>query len=261
MRHDGEGNSNGRPASGTSDFSCSVAPGGAEFDARLAALFRYAQVGRCVNGVAHDLNNYLGAVMAYAELCTLEEGLTSECNRMLGEIIGGIQKASALVNALTGVARKETTRIAMVDPSLVVRHVLELNAYTLKTARIPVETRIEENVPCVPGNAPNLELAISYLVLNAIEALDAMPDRRLFVGLCRGADAVEIAVKDSGPPIPEPLRERMFDPYVTTKPAPHLGLGLFVARAIVTRHAGTLHYAPETGFTITLPSKNGLVPE
>lgn len=237
-----------------------LAVGTPDFDARVAGLFRYAHVGRRVNGVAHDLNNFLGAIMAYAELIAIEKNLSPECKRMLGEIIEGVQKASSLVSEITGVARKESSRIGMVHPPLLVRHVLDLHLYELKTQRIAVDTRIEENIPSLPGNAPRLELALSYILNNAMEALEGQQKRRISVQLRRTKEAVEINVQNSGPLVPEALRERMFEPYVTTKDGMHLGLGLPLARATIAQHAGALFYTPEDGFTVTLPWENGLTP-
>ncbi|MBP8128030.1 MAG: HAMP domain-containing histidine kinase [Candidatus Hydrogenedentes bacterium] len=242
--------------------SGAIAPafGTPDFDARAAGLFRHAQVGRCVNGVAHDLNNYLGAVMAYAELVSLDKGVSAESHRMLGEILGAVHKASTLVSEIVRIARKDSARVGMVDPSLLVQHVLNLHMYEMKTLHIAVETKIQEDVPSLPGNAPKLELALAYLVRNAMETLEEQEKRHIFLRLHHTEGEVVIRVQDSGPPVPEALRERMFEPYVTTKAGVHFGLGLPLARAIIAQHAGALTYMPEEGFVITLPLENGLTP-
>ena len=55
--------------------------------ARLMQLHRHAQVGGCVSGIAHDINNLLGAAMAYAELAALDEGVSPDTSRMLEQIV------------------------------------------------------------------------------------------------------------------------------------------------------------------------------
>ena len=59
---------------------------------KLARLYRYAQVGHCVSSVTHDVNNFLGAVLAYAELVGLEKNQTPEALRMLGEVMSAVRK-------------------------------------------------------------------------------------------------------------------------------------------------------------------------
>ena len=68
---------------------------------KLTLLFRYAQIGRCVNSVTHDVNNYLGAIMAYAELIGLDAQLPDDSQRMIGEIVSAVRKSSDLINNLT----------------------------------------------------------------------------------------------------------------------------------------------------------------
>lgn len=233
--------------------------GSPDFEARSAEVFRYSQVGRCANGVAHDLNNYLGAVMAYSELIGLEKNLSDEARRMLSEVVEGVRKASNLLGIFTGHARKNVKRISLVNPVRLLEHLVELQTYNCRSARVAVHFSGDREMPSVVGDAPKLEQAFNFLFLNALEAVEGSKGGAIYIAADMTATEVVVVFRDTAAPIPQDLRERMFLPYVTTKPGAHLGLGLAVARQIAAMHAGTVDYDPATGFTVRLPIENGLM--
>lgn len=220
---------------------------------RLLHAFRHAQVGRSVNSVTHDLNNYLGAIMAYAELAGMDAGISPDTARMLGEVGNAVRKSSALVASLTDVARKEKPDVRVMEPDKLVERVLDLRRYDLRVANVALDTRYGEELPALSINLPRLQLALMYLVSNAIEALDGKEKKHLIVSVSRTSTGISLSFRDSAGEIPEDERDRIFDPFYTTKGVDHLGLGLAVARATVEDHGGTLAYAPDSGFTICLP--------
>ena len=102
---------------------------------------------------------------------------------------------------------------------------------------------------------------------NAVEAMAAMARRELTISAVRLGDMVEIRVADTGPGLPEPVRAKLFQPFVTTKPD-GMGVGLSVCRAIVEAHGGELHGGDAIGggtvFRFTVPasaSSEANVPE
>jgi len=222
---------------------------------RLLRVFRHAQVGRSVSSVTHDVNNYLGAIMAYAELAGMDPGIGPDTARMLGEVCNAVRKSSVLVASLTDVARKEKPDVRIMDPAQLAERVLDLRRYDLRVASVALDTRYDEKLPLLTINLPRLQLALMYLVSNAIEALDGQERKKLSVSIRKTDAGVEIALKDSAGAIEEETRATMFEPFYTTKPLDHLGLGLPIARATVEDHGGSLVYAPETGFTISLPTR------
>ena len=115
----------------------------------------------------------------------------------------------------------------------------------------PVETRLDASL---------LKQAVLNLMINAVHAMEASTasDRReLLVRVCRNAEDVSVHVIDSGPGVPEEMRERIFHPYVTGTPG-GTGLGLPTARRIVEEHGGRieLEVLPGRGsdFSIHLPA-------
>jgi two-component system C4-dicarboxylate transport sensor histidine kinase DctB len=223
---------------------------------KLARLYRFAQIGRCISSVTHDVNNFLGAIMAYAELVSMDSTLTEESNRMLAEIIGAVRKSSSLINNLTDVARKERADIRIVDPAHLVERVLDLRRYDLKVGHVVLACEYQPDLTNLTVDLPRLQQAMMYIVSNAIEAMELAEVRRLEMSVRMKERVVEFKFRDSGPGIPEGDRQRVFDPFFTTKGKEHIGLGLTVAKAIAEDHSGELVYSPDAGFVMRIPMES-----
>jgi len=226
---------------------------------RLAQLYRYAQVGRCVNSVTHDLNNFLGAIMAYAELVSMEPAISDESRRMLDEIVGGVKRSSDLVNNLTGIARRERLDVNVVHVPKLVQRVTNLRAYDYKVAGVDLRIERGDSDLEVTGDRAKLEYVVLYLLSNALEATANQPASNVRVKVEATPEGARITVYDSAGPINSETAERMFEPFFTTKGEDHLGLGLTTARNIMHLHDGDLQYDPATGFVVHLPRENRFV--
>lgn len=222
---------------------------------RIARLFRYAQIGHCVNSVTHDVNNFLGAIMAYAELIGMESPLNQESLRMIDEIMGAVRKSSTLVNNLTAIARKERPNVNLVDPAQLVERVIDLRRYDLKASQIAIESRYEANLPMLVCDQPKVEQALMYILSNAVEELRTAEHRLIRVRVSPHGTGAAIEIWNSGRVIPEEHREAIFQPFFTTKEDDHLGLGLAVATDLARLHRGELVYDPEKGFILRLPAE------
>lgn len=217
---------------------------------RIISASRYGTVGRLADSVTHDLNNVLGASVAYAELISLEAGLGPESRRMLSEIVSSLLRGSELMASLTALTRADILRSAPFDAATLARQAVQLTGYVLKRSRIGVEAQVPEHDITVVGDAPRVQVALLHLINNAREALEALDaaERHLRISVSSTEDAVEFSVWNAGSAIPEDARAEIFAPYFTTKPAPHLGLGLHAARMAARLHEGDLTYSPESGF-------------
>ncbi|MCC6488553.1 MAG: HAMP domain-containing histidine kinase [Candidatus Hydrogenedentes bacterium] len=223
---------------------------------KLTKLYRYAQIGRCVSSVTHDVNNYLGAIMAYAELVGMDPALGSESNRMLSEIIGAVRKSSTLINNLTDVSRRERADVRIVDPANLMDRVLDLRRYDLKVAHVAVACEYEPQLHNFTADLPKLQQAMMYIISNAVEALDNQKNRRFEASVRMEGAVVAFTFHDTAPVIPESERARIFEPYYTTKGTDHMGLGLTIARATAEEHDGELAYDPARGFVMRIPTTN-----
>jgi C4-dicarboxylate-specific signal transduction histidine kinase len=225
--------------------------------ARLADAHRYTQVGMCVSSVTHDINNHLGAVMAYAELLGMEHG-DSESVHMVEEIIEAVKRSSTLIEDLTAVARKERVDVTRVPSTDIARRALELRMYDLKMAGVRVERVFPDEARLLSCDRPKVEQALLYLLSNSLESVLGTEKPAVRFTLLHDESGACFEVWDSGSGIPESLGDACFEPLVTTKGPPHLGLGLFAARRIAALHDGSLVYTPGAGMRLTIPWRNGM---
>ncbi len=142
----------------------------------------------------------------------------------------------------------------------------ELRGLALTDARVHnarLEMDLAPGLPQVLVNRVEIQQVVLNLVRNAIEALESVPPERRDIVLRTAAgpeDTVEISVIDTGPGVDQKIVDRLFAPFVTTKPA-GAGLGLAISRSIVEAHKGTLRYRPQGAsgacFLLRLPHAQG----
>jgi signal transduction histidine kinase len=218
----------------------------------LYRIFRDHQVGLCVNSTAHDINNLLGAILSYAELVEMAGDLPGETARMVGQIGVAAKRCGALVQFLTDIARREQPDRSMLDIAPFVGHALDLRRHDFRVAQVRLEFDEAGGDRTIMAHAQKLQMALLYLLANALEAVADSKGAKVRVTLATQTDSVAISIWNSGPPVPEADRERIFEPFFTTKGTGHLGLGLTLARNIACEHNGGLTYDETEGFALRL---------
>jgi CheY-like chemotaxis protein len=134
-----------------------------------------------------------------------------------------------------------------VDVNAALSGALELAGYGLKSAGIAVEQALDPALGRIQADPDQLGQVAVNLVVNAQAALADQPEPRLLrlQSWAEPGGGIGFAVEDNGPGVPEELRERIFEPYVTTKPlGAGTGLGLAVCRNILGAHGGTIGLEP-----------------
>lgn len=222
----------------------------------VTRLYKAAQVGRCINSVTHDINNYLGAMMSYAELIALDEETGNESHRMASEIVSAVQKCSQILSTVTAIARKERPNTTLGDPEKLVDRVVALCAYDLKLGRITLKQSQTGTAGSLLMDEPKLIRLLLQLISNAMERVSGSARKEIELGILGQADAVEIAVSDTGPPVEEGTV--LFEPTLEDASSNPFGLGLYVAREYARYHSGELSYDTERGFVLRLPRENSL---
>lgn len=220
--------------------------------AQLIQTAKMASLGELVAGVAHEINNPLSFCLAHvqtarADVAELSAPDASEhdsafhreraLNR-LDETAGGLQRIQEIVKHLRTFSRVDVGERTLASIPEGIESVLLMLQHRLRD-RIRVETNFEgpSRVECAPSL---LNQAVMNLVANAIEAIEGPGSIRISTGL-RGNDYI-ITVADDGPGIPVEIRERVLEPFFTTKPIGRgTGLGLAITYSIATSHKGTLH--------------------
>lgn len=199
-----------------------------------------ARLGEMAAGVAHELRNGLAALSGYLELVERRaaaapdrqhlEALRQECRHL-----------ERVVEDFLAFAHPGTARLAEVDLAALARQVA--TAPPLAARRIAVRDRTR-GAARLAADAHLLQRALTNLVANAVEASPAGGEVTITVE--RAAAECVVAVEDRGPGIPDAVRERLFQPFVTGRPG-GTGLGLPLAQRIAGLHGGHVEIADRPG--------------
>jgi two-component system NtrC family sensor kinase len=231
-----------------------------EMRVRLMESDRLAAVGELVAGVAHEVNNPLSSISAFAQLLLRDGGLTAAQRDSIEVIKSETLRASQVVKDLLAFARRSEPQREPLDLNGVVQRTLRLRGYQLTSNKIAVETDLAAELPSVVGDARQLQQVCLNLVTNAIQAMASLgAGGTLFVSTRAEGPHVVLEMRDTGPGIPEVAKAHIFEPFFTTKDEGEgTGLGLSVSYGIVTAHGGRIEVpatsSAGTTFRVTLPA-------
>jgi signal transduction histidine kinase len=221
--------------------------------AEFARHVGLVNLGTLAGGLAHELATPLTALSAQLELLELELPLAHR--DLVSDAQGSAARMRAVIEAMRRGAgfsdgdQREVDLSAEIEASLVL-----LRTRLGHAVQIVREYGAVPQVRCQPTL---LGQVVVNLVANAADALRGRPDARLAVRTtCSNGYAV-VEVEDNGPGVPLQMRERIFEPFVSTKGSAGNGLGLWISAEIARRHRGslTIHGAPNGGaiFRLALP--------
>jgi len=206
---------------------------------------RLAAIGQLAAGVSHEIDNPVGIILGYAEL--LLEDLPEDDPRRedVLAIIDECRRCRRITGGLLGLARTAPEeRIAIDLPGLVDNVFVSLRPQKLFRG-IELQLQAEPGLPNIPGDIDRLRQVLVNLLLNAGQALDGRG--RIVVSLFSREQEICLRVSDNGPGVPPELRERIFEPFVSSKPKEQgTGLGLPLCRKLVEDHGGRLDLEEST---------------
>ena len=212
-------------------------------------------MGEMAGALMHDLRNPVSAIQLAADLIKMDhsdeetvrccEGIRLQCGRVM-----------AMAEELLEFSRGETRlHLERTDTTVLVQRFLAFNENSsrppgLKFSMVDEPAEIEVD-------SMRLLRVLQNLVSNAVDALDSRPDGRLDVRAWVRDGVFHLSVRDNGPGIPEAIRDRLFEPFVTQGKTGGTGLGLAIVKKVVTAHRGTISVETEPGqgteFLIRLP--------
>lgn len=217
-----------------------------QLEDQLRQSQKMAAIGTLAGGIAHDFNNLLAAILGYAELAQLKLSPGIPPYREVEQILKAGNKAAELVNQILAFSRKETTKQMVLQPVPLIKEVIKLLRGTIP-ATITIREQIHDSGRMILANPTQVHQVVMNLCTNAFHAMEE-EGGEMTVSL----EAVDkqhndhdvrqwlrISVIDTGPGIAPEIRERIFEPYFTTKPSGKgTGMGLAVVHGIVHRHGG-----------------------
>jgi C4-dicarboxylate-specific signal transduction histidine kinase len=237
----------------------------AEF-ARVARL----TIQEYASAIAREIDESLEAIAKNGDFCfrlaEATRALPFESREPLLNIVKDATHAKEILARARESSGQSSKEFTSVDLGDLVLDVLALATRDLRQHRITVRTEFAEDLPKVSGDRIELQQALFNVVSNAIEAMIGETDdkRILTVRTARatvdGKGAVRVDVEDSGAGFDPTQKDRLFDPFYSTKPK-SMGMGLRISRAIVEAHGGSLSASANAGsgatFTCVLPTAEG----
>ncbi|GMV39762.1 MAG: hypothetical protein AMXMBFR64_14780 [Myxococcales bacterium] len=220
---------------------------------------KMAAVGQLAGGIAHEINNPLGAILAFAQLSLRNVEPESETWDFLKEIEESALRCRDIVqNLLTFSRPSRGGEDADMDVNAVVDRACVLLGHELADPRWHLDLRLRGGLPPVRGNRNRMQQVVVNLLTNAKAAMPAGGTLTVETGLDEQGRVV-LSVSDTGTGIPDAVLPHIFEPFFTTKDEGEgTGLGLSLSYGIVKEHGGSIDVdtvpGAGTSFRVVLPS-------
>jgi PAS domain S-box-containing protein len=224
-----------------------------QHEAELAHVSRVSLAGEMAGALAHELSQPLTAIAAYARGCLRLLAAPATEPAMLcegvSEVVQQAERAGDVLGRLREFVRGGAWRRDFVEVGPLIDGAVSLARIEAIQKEVEIETRIDPALPPVLADRVQIEQVLLNLLKNAIEAIaTADSQKRLVVVGAHGKSghSVQFSVADSGPGVIADVANRLFEPFMTTKPE-GMGMGLSISRSIVESHGGTLRMLKRVG--------------
>ncbi len=247
------------------DIYLNLAEAHSSIETQLTKIGRLNAIGEIAAEVAHDVSNFLTAILLRIEMLLMnlkqsEEVDSTMVRDALRDIVQAARDGAEAVQRISGISKADPYEPSQVlDIDTVIADVVNMSVGQFKESRgvrIDVQTS-----PCaqVYGSPAALRTAIMNIVINARHAIEG--PGQVSIRTYMNGDSVVIEVADTGIGIPEDMINRITEPFFTTKGEKGSGLGLSVARKVFAQHGGTIQFYSVVGegttVTIKLPGITG----
>lgn len=216
----------------------------------LVQAAKLAALGQMSAALSHEINQPLAAARTFADNAgvLLDRGRAEEARGNIDRISGLIDRMAAISRRLNSFARKPGQDLSAVALPEVIEAAVEVAALRLKTARAELVQDIAPDLPPVVAGPVRLQQVLVNILTNAADATEGQDHPRIVLAARRDGDHVVIRIADTGPGVGEALRERIFDPFFSTKGVGKgLGLGLSISYNIIKDFGGELTLASGDG--------------
>ena len=226
--------------------------------ARVAQSERLASIGVLAAGVAHEINNPLGGILALTSLALEDLPADDPGRENLQEVVRQTRRCSEIVRHLLEFSRQHAVSAEEVDVNRLLEKTLGLLERQSIFHNVRVERELAAELPRVLADPSQLQQVFMNILMNAVQAMDERGALTLGSHHDAARGEVVLTFRDTGCGIPADRIDRIFDPFFTTnRGGQGTGLGLSIAYGIVTRHHGTIAVESREGagttFTIRLP--------
>jgi signal transduction histidine kinase len=212
----------------------------------LARLNRRATVGELSASIAHEINQPLAAIVASGNAglhwMASQPPNLDETNALLARIVSDGHRAAEIIRSLREMFKGVPPARELLDINHVIVRVLSFLQHELDGEKVTVRLDLADGLPPIRAERIQLKQVIMNLVLNGVEAMEQSDphERKLVIHSSLDNDGViAVTIQDRGPGIAPQDLQRVFEPFVTTKPG-GMGMGLSICRTIIEAHGGSL---------------------
>lgn len=232
-----------------------------ELNASLAHSGRMNLLGEMASGIAHEVNQPITAIAAYAGACQRllqADGIdAAELREILDKIRAQAERAGEVINGLRVLARRQEPVQLRVNVNRLVNEISRLMDFELRASGWTLKFDLQADLPEVHADAVQVQQVLINLVRNSFEAmLEEAHGDSVEISTSAAVGEVCIRVRDSGPGVRAAFRKRLFEPFQTTKDG-GMGLGLSICQSIAQAHGGRLSHVddgrPGACFELRLP--------
>ena len=224
---------------------------------------KFSELGGLSAGITHEISSPLTVILGRltklmrTDFSALKK---EELDKGLEQIKKHTERIATIVQSVREyIYRDEKSVEDVISLSEVIDNVLVFYGQRLKNHGIELRLRDIQNV-YVSGHRAQYEQAVLNLLSNSFDAIDSLPEKWIEISTGRTLEGIKIFIKDSGPGIPAAVREKMLDPFYSTKNGKGSGLGLTVVKGIAERHGGDFKYVEDvhTTFLLELPQASAI---
>ncbi|WP_305046632.1 sensor histidine kinase [Geoalkalibacter sp.] len=224
----------------------------------LARNEKLAAIGALAAGVAHEINNPTAIIRGNTELLLMELAPDAPGREEAEEVKKQTERIARITDNLLAFARRREPHEDRLEIHGLLEEILAQLPHQIIMTHLRVKRHYADEVPRVKADAGQLRQVFTNLLINAVEAMAG--EGLLVLGTEVREERLVVSITDTGPGITPGVREKLFNPFFTTKPN-GTGLGLSVSYGIVERHGGTIEVESEPGrgatFRVFLPVRAG----
>ena len=211
----------------------------------LAHANRLATLGQLTASITHEVKQPITAALLNTQTAkrflTRQEPDVERAKKAMDRAVLNSMRVTEVVDRTHALVRKEPVQKTPLEINEAISGVIGLTRREVSKNGVQVRTQLAERLPVIQGSRVQIQQVVLNLIVNAVEAMSQMSHdhRELLISTEAEADCILVAVRDSGPGLPESATERAFEAFYTTKSS-GLGMGLSICRSIVEDHGGRL---------------------
>ncbi|MBN1974354.1 MAG: cache domain-containing protein [Sedimentisphaerales bacterium] len=227
-------------------------------DEQIMKSERLLTLGRLAAGVAHEINNPLGAILMYTYLSLEDMDDKETLRKNLGKTISEASRCQDIVKGLFNFAHQTEPKVELANINDILERTLQVMKDQVLFRNITIKRALHPSLPKLSVDIGQMQQVFTNIILNAADAMEGSGELTVTAFETDDKKYIQIEFADTGTGIPPENIEKIFEPFFTTKqPGKGTGLGLAVSYGIIASHKGTIEVknAPGHGavFIIRLP--------